>query len=455
MPRQTRGVRGEERMERADRKARRRGAALLAALVWVGAAGGPLEGTAAAGGAPAAAAAAVTPGRSVAPERLQLAAPADSLTIHLLTFGPGPAIWERFGHNAIWVSDAAAGTDIAYNYGIFDFDQENFFLRLMRGRMLYRMEPQPVDWMVWAYSGSDRTIVAQELALSPEEERALADFLAWNARPENKFYRYDYYRDNCSTRVRDALDRATGGVLRARLSGVPTGSTYRSHTQRLTAGELAVNTGLLLALGQPVDQRLSAWEEGFIPMELAEHVRAVTVAGPGGEPVPLVRAERVLHQAAAAPPAEAPDRTLGFAAAGLLLAALLVGLGAARRRGARALLLTASALWGVLYGLLGTVILALWLLTEHSFTYRNENVLQANPLGLLLAVLVPLALLGRPRLARPALAVAALAAGLSLVGALLQALPTFDQVNGAIVALALPLHAGVLGALLLALRPRG
>ena len=64
----------------------------------------------------------------------------DHLTVRLMTMGPGQLVWERFGHNAIWISDARAGTELAYNYGIFDFDQVGFYPRLIEGEMLYRME---------------------------------------------------------------------------------------------------------------------------------------------------------------------------------------------------------------------------------------------------------------------------------------------------------------------------
>jgi hypothetical protein len=221
--------------------------------------------------------------------------PGEELVVYLMTIGPGSAIWESFGHNAIWVRDQARGTDIAYNYGMFDFAQPGFIPRLMRGEMRYWMEGFDGPMSARYYANANRTVILQELNLTPSERVSLRDYLEWNARPENRFYDYDPYGDNCSTRVRDALDRALGGTLRTMLEGVHTETSYRSHTQRLTAHALAAYTGLMLALGQTMDEPINAWQEGFIPMKLAEHLRTIRLGGPDGNPVPLVLAETVLY----------------------------------------------------------------------------------------------------------------------------------------------------------------
>lgn len=383
--------------------------------------------------------------------------PGSELTVYLLTIGPGEAIWERFGHNAIVIRDERTGSEISYDYGRFDFDQDRFLLRFIRGEMLYWMEDDSASWVVYAYTRANRTITAQELALTPEQRLELQRFLRWNVQEENRYYAYDYYRDNCSTRVRDAIDLVLGGALRQQLQAVPAGTTYRTHTQRLTADAPAVNTGLLLALGQPTDQPLTAWEEGFIPMELAEHVRTVSVPDEASGRMPLVRAERVLYRSTAPPPPDAPPaRIPAYLLAGLIVGGLLalLGWGGRGASGARTGLAAGALLLGFLYGLPGTLVVGLWAVTGHDFTYWNENVLQAHPLGLAIAIAVPLALRGSGA-ARVALALAMIAAGLSLSGALLQLVPGFDQRNGEIIALMLPIHLGLAAGVRWALPRRG
>ena len=188
--------------------------------------------------------------------------------------------------------DPVHGTDDAYNYGLFDFHQQNFVLRFVRGQMWYWMAGFPAPQYIRQYERDNRSVWLQELELTPAAKLELQRFLEWNAEPEHRFYHYDYYRDNCSTRVRDALDRVLGGALRAQTVSVPSGTTYRFHTQRLTANDALVSTGLLVALGQGVDRPISAWDEMFLPLKLREHVRRVTVPGPNGARVPLVRSER-------------------------------------------------------------------------------------------------------------------------------------------------------------------
>ena len=230
--------------------------------------------------------------------------PGEELRVYLMTLGPGDAVWERFGHNAIVIEDASTGTSIAYNWGMFDFNQPGYVPRLMQGRMLYWMAGYDTQAFANVYVQTNRSIWMQELNLTPAQRAALRDYVEWNALEANKFYRYDYYRDNCSTRVRDAIDRALGGQLSEALRSTPTDETFRSHTQRLTYDDPLTYTGLQLAMGNPVDQPITAWEETFIPMELREHVRNVHVIDEHGRRVPLVAREFTAFEAQRPPLAE-------------------------------------------------------------------------------------------------------------------------------------------------------
>ena len=367
------------------------------------------------------------------------------LTVYLMTMGPGKAVWERFGHNAIWIHDPVRGTDKAYNYGLFDLRQEKFLVRFLQGRMWYWMQGFPAQSYVEQYRRANRSVWVQELEMPPNARRELQEFLEWNERPENRFYHYDYYLDNCSTRVRDALDRALGGRIRSRTGDLATGTTYRFHTRRLTANDPLVYTGLLLALGQPVDRPITAWEEMFLPLALREHLRKVVVPDGSGGEMPLVRSERTFFQSTSTPPPDLPPFWLPiYLGLGLAVAAGTLGLGTAARSSplARAGLIAVTALWALLVGILGLVLLGLWTLTDHTAAYNNENVLQANFLELMLLWFLA-RLARRSPGARRVLVLAAIVAGLSLLGLVLKLLPALYQVNGEILALALPIHMGV------------
>jgi uncharacterized protein DUF4105 len=375
------------------------------------------------------------------------AAPQDTaLAVYLMTMGPGKRVWERFGHNAIWIHDPVAGTDQAYNYGIFDWRQQNFLLRFVQGRMWYSMQGAPVQLYLEEYRRANRSVWVQELEIPPASRRKLQQFLEWNERPENRFYHYDYYRDNCSTRVRDALDTALGGRIRQRTAGLPTGKTYRFHTLRLTANDPQVYTGLVLALGHPVDRPISAWEEMFLPLAMREHLRAITVPDSGGREAPLVRSERTLFESTEPnPPAEPPSWIPTYLALGLAIGGGAFGLAglAGRSRPARLGFLVLSWTWVLLTAVAGVVLGGLWGLTDHAAAYNNENVLQADLLALPLVWLLPRLVLGSGSAGKAAFIIAALVAGISLLGLLLKLLPQFHQVNGAVIALALPAHLGI------------
>ena len=363
------------------------------------------------------------------------------LVVSLVTMGPGHNIWDRFGHTAIWIADTVAGTGEAYNYGLFDFGQKNFLLRLLRGRMWYWMAPFPAEPYIGSYVRDDRSVWVQELALDAEQRAALQAFLEWNALDENRFYGYDYYRDNCSTRVRDALDRVLGGAIRAATDTVATGTTYRSHTRRLLAPAPLAYTGTQLALGSPTDVELSLWEAMFVPMEMQRAIRDIEIMAPDGATRPLVKAEYTLHESGTfSERAEPPAWWPGYLVIGLLAGCGFVVLA---RGGRRRMLAGLAAVWCGVFGVVGLIMTALWALTEHVATYRNENLLQANLLLLPLAVLVPRLAAGSSWAARPANLLAGAVAALSVLGFVLQALPALDQANTEIIALLLPASVGL------------
>src|SRR5207342_239258 len=154
--------------------------------------------------------------------------------IGVLVMEPGEAFWERFGHIAILVEDrSGGGTATSYNFGYFDMSEPGFVGNFMRGVMRYYLVALPLADDLEQYREEGRGVSVQWLDLEPAQARALARQLAINARPENARYRYDYYLDNCSTRVRDALDHALGGQLQKQWKVRSRGNTWRSESVRL------------------------------------------------------------------------------------------------------------------------------------------------------------------------------------------------------------------------------
>jgi len=321
--------------------------------------------------------------------------PGESLRVSLLTIGQGDVVWERFGHNAILIQDEETGWEASYNWGVFSF-----------------------EW---------------ELLALVEE----------NALPENRDYRYDYYGDNCSTRVRDVLDRVLDGQLEALFSADTTAFTYRWHTRRVLRELPAYYLGIQFVLGPTADRPITEWEEMFLPLSLMEGIRAVQLPDGKGGVRSLVTEERVLlDPGRPEPPTSPPFAFPIFLAIGILWGGVLLwlvgsgcGLGVGRRLG---VVLLAGG-WGRVAALSGSLLLGAWLFTDHVFWYANFNLFQVNPLFFPMPVAFFLFLfMGRlPRWGRKLAFALAL---ISVVGVALQLLPGVDQKNGEMLALSLPMN---------------
>jgi len=301
----------------------------------------------------------------------------------LVTYGPGEVYWERFGHNAIWLREPARNLDHAFNFGFFDFDQPNFLRRFVQGRMLYFAAAVPTERELGWYREAGRSVRVQALNLGPLEYAHLRDLLLEQVEPENRDYLYDYYFDNCSTRVRDVLDQALDGLLAEQFRTQAEVLTLREHTRRATERDYWYYLGLEIGLGEPVDAHATRWDEMFLPGVLAESIEEITRMGPNGLE-PLVAEDNVVFEGTVAPLPSTPTPVWPrYLAAGLGLAALLILLA----RFAPAILGNGLALgWVLISGTAGIGLLALMLGTDHAATRPNINPLLLNPVALLALV---------------------------------------------------------------------
>lgn len=358
--------------------------------------------------------------------------------IGVVTMGPGEIFWERFGHDAIVVDDPSLDEPISYNFGFFDMEEAGFIQRFLRGQMEYMLVALPLAQDMQYYRQVGRGARIQWLALKPEQARQLAADLAENAKPENARYRYDYYKDNCATRVRDALDHALDGQLKQQMDGRSSGDTYRSESLRMASPAPWMWLGFDIVLGPYADRRLTRWEQEFLPQALSEDLRKVTAAG--GKPVLMAEQELLPSQQATEPQ---PQATEPQPQAQDILPWLLSGMGLAivivisARFIPRVLAVFASIFW-LLCGIIGLVLAFAWVFTDHQALWANRNLLLFNPLCL---CLLPGALCAPPpsRRFELLLRLIAVLAALACLPLWLQAFP---QQNGAWIALLLPIHVG-------------
>jgi hypothetical protein len=351
-----------------------------------------------------------------------------------MTMQPGEIFFERFGHNAIVVDDPAAPSPISYNFGFFDMGEPGFIGRFVKGDMQYMLVALPVADDLSYYREVGRGVSIQWLDLTPAQAQDIADALATNARPEHARYRYDYFTDNCSTRVRDALDRAMGGALRRQLDVRSGGETYRSESVRLASPATWMWLGFDIGLGPFADRPLSRWEDGFVPMRLAASLREMK--NTEGRPLVLSEHEVLPHTIAPEPP-DMPRRWWPWLVAGLVLAVAARWLATHRPR-----VLGAMALpfWTVC-GVLGLVLAFIWCCTVHRAGWANHNLLVFSPLCLLLVPGAWAMLRGRaPSRFHMGVRIAIVMGGML---ALFLQLPASTQFQAPWLALLLPIHAAL------------
>ena len=368
------------------------------------------------------------------------------LHVYLLTMGPGGEVWERFGHDAIRIVDDRTGDDVSFNWGVFDFDQPGFLRKFVQGRMLYMMAGYTTDSTLAEYRATDRSLWQQELNLTGRQKLALYRNLIVNNLPENRNYCYDYFRDNCATRVRDALDApgVLGGQIKQQIGGGD-GRTLRFHADRLMAADPLAYTGIRLALGTPVDRPIKVWDELYIPMELMRRLRGVSVTGDdgiarplAGPPVEVVRSTKYAERMT--PPDAFGIYFWPYLAIGAAVGGAIWGLGRLGRtsRAARFFAASIATLWSLFAGAAGVFLVLLWAFTDHWAANPNLNLLTFDPLLWVLAALVPLAARRGGRWASRARGVASVLLAVALAGLLVEIIPSARQSNANLLALGLP-----------------
>lgn len=189
----------------------------------------------------------------------------ESSEISIITVGPGEALFEAFGHSAIRVRDPILRIDNVYNYGLFDFNQPNFYLNFTKGKLLYQLGKRSFQNFVISNNLQKRWMKAQLLNLTPSERQEMYEVLEINALPENATYLYDPFFDNCATKLRDITKKVLGDKVQ-----FPTSYSDENYTLRqLMNKNIYWNTwgsfGINLALGSKLDQKIAAEQYMYLP----------------------------------------------------------------------------------------------------------------------------------------------------------------------------------------------
>ena len=305
----------------------------------------------------------------ISPSRAQL------WEVSLLTADPGKELYSSFGHSAIRLRELVPeGRDVVFNFGTFDFDTPNFYGKFATGKLNYMLSISNYDRFVVEYDYYKRGLREQVLNLTDEQTDFLVQHLDAQYDPARRFYKYDFFYNNCATKIRDAFEIAIGDQLVWNDSTVEEKKTFRNLLDEFVMPLPWADFGIDLALGSVIDRPASPREKQFLPTYMEQAFAKATIVK-NGVSRPLVKQSRVLLEY----PKEATQQSLlnpsvvfWFLA---IIFAALTGYGFKKGKLMKVLDI---ALFGIL-GILGLVVTFLWFFTDHSATLWNWNILWAFP----------------------------------------------------------------------------
>lgn len=300
----------------------------------------------------------------------------DDAEASVLTFGPGTSLNDSFGHNAFRIKDGTRGIDIVYGYGQYDFDAPNFYLKFARGKLNYLISRHFFSDIFNYYSRENRTIKEQVLNLSIEQKQKLFSYLENNYKPENRKYLYDFFYDNCATKIRDVLSTVTNNSINFEKPNNFEQKTFRAliyeHVNKNSWGSLGID----IALGSVVDREASANEYMFLPKYIHSFFEVSKINGNDN----LVKSSTILYTK------KDNNSSSNFLLSPLMIFGLLSVVilfitykDYKNSKRSKWLDITLFSLTGVI----GILLLFLWFGTDHTATWQNYNLLWACPLNIL------------------------------------------------------------------------
>ncbi|WP_411895301.1 DUF4105 domain-containing protein [Winogradskyella sp. A2] len=297
--------------------------------------------------------------------------------ISILTVGPGRSLNDAFGHNAFRIKDKSRGIDVTYGYGEYDFGAPNFYLKFARGKLNYLISRHNYSDFYNHYVYYNRTVKEQVLNLSTNEKQDLFDYLENNYKPENRRYLYDFFYDNCATRIRDVSQAVTKSSITFNSPEGFEQKTFREliyeHVDKNTWGSFGID----LALGSVIDQNATPDEHMFLPKYINSFFENATKNGAEG----LVKQSSTVYEK------KAEEDSSIFLLSPLFINSLLAFIiiiityrdskNKSRSKWLDVTLFSTTSLIGILLFLL-------WFATDHSATANNYNLLWAFPLNFIL-----------------------------------------------------------------------
>ena len=290
----------------------------------------------------------------------------DSIRISLLSCSPGTELYSIFGHSAFRIKNYSSGQDVVYNYGTFNFNDKNFYLKFLSGKLNYYLSVTRFDRFMYEYTAENRSVYEQVFSMNLAQKEKLYNDLRKNALPENRAYKYDFFWDNCSTRMRDMIQSQYADSLIYPVFNI---KSFRSYLHDYLKDQPWSRFGIDLILGLPCDAPAGTREAMFLPLEMMKAYDSTF-----HEDKMIASHSREILSAV-----DHVSKKNIFTPLLVSILILLVSLFLKQ--------LKSTKLWSNLFfiitGLAGCIIFFLWFLSDHLTTKNNLHFIWSNPLLLL------------------------------------------------------------------------
>jgi len=313
-----------------------------------------------------------------------------ALDFYLITVDVGDQVWDNFGHTALRVVDEDSNTDVIFNWGTFDASGGvvDFSWNFFKGVMDYRLTTSTPSQEFSLYSVQGRTVWQDKINLTNPQKSRLYQRLLWNLEPPNTTYDYQYFFNNCTTKIRDYLNESFDNGLNSQFSGM-TELSFRDHVRAHYKSIGLVGISLDILMNSDIDRRISEWEEMFLPLKFRKRLLQVeSDVAENGERKMLLSDSQLIAEFA--PPTIVTDSyrvvfyvlTLPVAFLFLMLRRIPQIYYATRSRvGLRfpkfnyRLLAILGGFTSIFSGIYGLLMLGSWFISDHTDTHHNVNLL--------------------------------------------------------------------------------
>lgn len=301
------------------------------------------------------------------------------IQISLLTCTPGEELYSTFGHSAIRVTDSVSHADVVYNYGTFNFEEPGFYTKFIRGKLLYYLSTEDFDSFKQDYQEEQRGITEQVLNLTCTEKYNIIMLLQANMMPKNRFYKYDFLFDNCTTRLRDLVERAADNPVHFQ-NFLPSKKTFRDLIyEYLDKNDKQWSKlGIDILLGRPTDAVMETRQVMFLPDYLLKSFDHTTINSR-----PLVKKKHELYSL------NIPAVKINYFTNPVFIFSaiflFIIFLSFSENHLVKRTLIAFDGFLFFVTGLLGIILLFMWFGTDHLMCKDNYNLLWAWPTNVVAA----------------------------------------------------------------------